>query len=399
MVLTHLSLTNFRNFTRLDMDVPAGTILLVGSNAQGKTSLLEAIYMLATVSSFHADNDRQLIHFNTLGDEVAVARIVGRFEKNGQAHTLELRIIQERNGYNGARVRKEVLYDGLKMRLNEIIGRFNAVLFLPQMLEIVEGSPSHRRRYIDLALAQVLPDYTAVLATYNKTISQRNALLKQIAENGSDPGQLAFWDQEVASLGSRLIRSRIQAIREIERIAAPIHLQLTRGAEVLRLDYQPAYDPLPAPAGQMMLAINDPKDRSALSREEIEQGFLAALQEKRGEELARGVTVIGPHRDEIRFLSNKIDLGTYGSRGQIRTTLLTLKLAEVAWMKQKTGHWPVLLLDEVLAELDEARRADLLEQVLGIEQALATTTDLNLFAEDFVQGAAIWNVRAGKVAK
>lgn len=399
MVLTHLSLTNFRNFTRLDMDAPAGTILLVGSNAQGKTSLLEAIYMLATVSSFHADSDRQLIHFNTLNDDVAVARIVGRFEKNGQSHTLELRIIQERNGGSSVRVRKEVLYDGLKMKLNEIIGKFNAVLFLPQMLEIVEGSPSHRRRYVDLALAQVVPDYTAVLATYNKAVSQRNALLKQIAEFGSDPGQLVFWDKEVASLGARLIKARVQAIQEIQRIAAPVHLALTRGAEVLRLDYQPAFDPLPAPNGQMMLAINDPKDRSSLTREEIEQGFLLALQEKRGEELARGVTVIGPHRDEIRFLSNKIDLGTYGSRGQIRTTLLTLKLAEVAWMKQKTGHWPVLLLDEVLAELDETRRTDLLEQVSGIEQALATTTDLNLFAEDFVRSAEVWNVKAGKVSK
>ncbi len=145
--------------------------------------------------------------------------------------------------------------------------------------------------------------------------------------------------------------------------------------------------------------LNDPKDRSSLNRDQIEAGFLKALQEKRGEELARGVTVIGPHRDEIRFLANKIDLGTYGSRGQIRTTLLTLKLAEVAWMKHKTGQWPVLLLDEVLAELDESRRADLLAQVSGIEQALATTTDLSLFAESFVEKAEIWKVKAGQVSK
>ncbi len=399
MILTHLSLTNFRNFARLDMEAPAGTILLVGSNAQGKTSLLEAIYMLATVSSFHAENDRQLIHFSILDDDVAVARIVGRFEKNGQPHTLELRIIQERNGNNGTRMRKEVLYDGLKQKLSEAIGHFNAVLFIPQMLEIVEGSPSNRRRYIDLALAQVVPEYTAVLSTYNKTISQRNALLKQIAEQGSDPAQLLYWDNEAAALGSRLIHARIRALQEIERIAAPIHMNLTRGAEVLRIEYRPAYDPLPSPSGQLLMNLNDPKDRSSLNRDQIEAGFLKALQEKRGEELARGVTVIGPHRDEIRFLANKIDLGTYGSRGQIRTTLLTLKLAEVAWMKHKTGQWPVLLLDEVLAELDESRRADLLAQVSGIEQALATTTDLSLFAESFVEKAEIWKVKAGQVSK
>lgn len=399
MILTHLSLTNFRNFARLDMEVPPGTILLVGSNAQGKTSLLEAVYMLATVSSFHAENDRQLIHFNTLNEDIAVARIVGRFERRGQPHTLEMRIIQERNGFNGSRVRKEVLFDGLKQKLSEAIGHFNAVLFLPQMLEIVEGAPSHRRRYLDLALAQVRPEYTAVLTTYNKAVSQRNALLKQIAEQGSDPAQLVYWDAEVAGFGSRLIRARIEAVQELDQIAAPIHLNLTRSAEVLRLDYQPSYDPLPSPAGQLSMSINDAKDRSAFSREEIEAGFLKALQERRGEELARGVTVIGPHRDEIRFLSNRIDLGSYGSRGQIRTTMLTLKLAEVAWMKQKTGHWPVLLLDEVLAELDEARRADLLEQVAGVEQALATTTDLNLFAEGFVRKADVWKVKQGQVGK
>jgi len=133
MVLTHLSLTNFRNFSRLDMDVPPGTVLLVGSNAQGKTSLLEAVYMLATSSSFHAENDRQLIHFNILAEEIAVARIVGRFQRNGGSHTLELRIIQEREGFSGQKVRKEVLYDGVKQKLSEAVGHFNAVLFLPQM--------------------------------------------------------------------------------------------------------------------------------------------------------------------------------------------------------------------------------------------------------------------------
>lgn len=397
MILTHLSLTNFRNFSRLDVDVPGGTILLVGSNAQGKTSLLEAVYMLATAASFHAENDRQLIHFNVIDEPVAVARIVGRFERNGRSHTLELRIIQERNGYTGARVRKEMLYDGLKQKLGEAIGHFNAVLFLPQMLEIVEGAPAERRRYIDLALAQVRPDYTAALATYSKAITQRNALLKQIAEQGSDPGQLVYWDNEITSLGARLIHARIQAIQELDLIAAPIHLDLTRGAEVLRLDYQPSYDPVPRPSGQMALALNDPRNRASFSIEEIQQGFLKALHEKRAEELARGATLLGPHRDEIRFLSNQIDLGAYGSRGQVRTTLLTLKLAEVAWMKQKTGQWPVLLLDEVLAELDETRRLDLLQRVSGVEQSLATTTDLGLFSEEFVARAVVWSVKAGQV--
>ncbi len=397
MRLTHLSLTNFRNFTRLDLPVPAGTTLILGQNAQGKTSLLEAVYLLTAFTSFHADSDRQLINFITAQERLAVARIVARFEKDGRSHELELRIIKESNGPGNGRVRKEVLLDGLRMKLGEAVGRFNAVLFLPQMLRIVEGSPSERRRYLDLALAQVLPDYTAALAAYNKVLAQRNALLKQIAESGSDPSQLSYWDEELTVLGARLIRHRIRALQEIEFIAAQIHLDLTRGAEVLRLDYRPSYDPLPNPQGQLALELADQKDRSGFSQEGLQAGFAQALQENRGEELARGVTTMGPHRDELRFLANGIDLGTFGSRGQVRSTMLTLKLAEVAWVRQKMGHWPVLLLDEVLAELDEIRRADLLSRLQDSEQVLATTTELSMFSPEFVAAANIWQVEGGRV--
>ncbi len=397
MRLTHLSLTNFRNFTRLDLPVPAGTTLILGQNAQGKTSLLEAVYLLTAFTSFHADSDRQLINFITAQERLAVARIVARFEKDGRSHELELRIIKESNGPGNGRVRKEVLLDGLRMKLGEAVGRFNAVLFLPQMLRIVEGSPSERRRYLDLALAQVLPDYTAALAAYNKVLAQRNALLKQIAESGSDPSQLSYWDEELTVLGARLIRHRIRALQEIEFIAAQIHLDLTRGAEVLRLDYRPSYDPLPNPQGQLALELADQKDRSGFSQEGLQAGFAQALQENRGEELARGVTTMGPHRDELRFLANGIDLGTFGSRGQVRSTMLTLKLAEVAWVRQKMGHWPVLLLDEVLAELDEIRRADLLSRLQDSEQVLATTTELSMFSPKFVAAANIWQVEGGRV--
>jgi DNA replication and repair protein RecF len=397
MRLTHLSLTNFRNFTRLDLPVPAGTTLIVGQNAQGKTSLLEAVYLLTAFTSFHADSDRQLISFMTAEERLAVARIVARFDKAGRSHELELRIIKETNGPGNGRVRKEVLLDGLKLKLSQAVGHFNAVLFLPQMLRIVEGSPSERRRYLDLALAQVIPDYTAALSAYNKVLAQRNALLKQIAEAHTDPAQLAYWDEEMTALGARLIRHRIRALQEIEFVAAQIHLELTRGAEVLRLDYRPSYDPLPRPEGQLALELDDQKDRSGFSLEGLQAGFVRALQENRADELARGVSTIGPHRDEVRFLANGIDLGTFGSRGQVRSTMLALKLAEVAWIKQKIGHWPILLLDEVLAELDEVRRADLLRRLSESEQVLATTTDLSMFSPEFAADANIWQVEAGMV--
>ncbi len=398
MQLNHLSLTNYRNFTRLDVDVPAGIVILVGSNAQGKTSLLEAIYFLATLTAQEADTDRQLINFLTRGEPLAVARIVADFDRGTASHRVEVRLIQERSSINGAtRLRKELLVDGLKQKARDTIGQFNAVLFLPQMMQIIEGSPTHRRRYLDLALAQVRPVYGPTLAAYRKAVTQRNALLKQLGERGGDSGQLVYWDEQIAGLGARLIYARIHAVKEIEGFAKRIHQDLTRKIEVLRIDYRPAYDPLPARPGQFALPLDAQVDRSGFSVEQIENGFLASLAKKRSEEISRGVTTIGPHRDELRFLANGVDLGRYGSRGQVRTGLLTLKLAEVSWMQSRTGHWPVVLLDEVLAELDIDRRSDLQNRIGAYNQTLMTTTDLSLFETGFVERANLWRIQSGRL--
>jgi len=397
MRLTHLSLTDFRNFTRLDIDVPPGVLLLTGNNAQGKTSFLEAVYYLATFTSFHAGNNRELINFLAGRSSLAVSRIVGDFERAGSSHRIEVRLIQDNTVLTNS-VRKEILLDGLKRKASETIGQFNAVLFLPRSTQIVEGSPDERRRYLNLTLSQVISAYSPALSDYVQTISQRNALLKLLNERSGDPAQLYFWDEQLAKNGAILIAARIRAIQEIERLAARLHLELTNGAEVLRISYQPAYDPLPQPDGQFALPMDAPADRSGYSVEQICQGFQEALAQRRSEEIARGVTTIGPHRDELRFFSNGIDLGMFGSRGQVRTAILSLKLAEVAWMKEKTGHWPVLLLDEVLAELDQQRRLDLLNRLLEGQQSLLTTTDLEMFSPEFVQKATQWQVRSGQIA-
>ena len=208
-----------------------------------------------------------------------------------------------------------------------------------------------------------------------------------------------MWDDALTRLGAQLILWRIEAVQQIERLASRVHHELTHGSEILRLAYEPAFDPLPKPNGQFGLKLDTVIDRSHLQLDEIQSGFRERLKELRSEEIARGVTTIGPHRDELRFLANNIDLGDYGSRGQIRTTLLALKLAEVNWMKDRTGEWPVILLDEVMAELDVQRRADLLKYVGESEQVLFTTTDLNLFTPDFVEKAEVWKVESGKVEK
>ena len=393
MYLKRLSLTNFRNFTRLDMDVPRRSVLLVGDNAQGKTSILEAIYFLAALTSFQTNADRQMVNFLEARNTPAVGRIVGEYARGTRTHKLEVRLILEPTGVNGQRLRKEILLDGVKKQASDVIGKFSAVVFVPQMSQIIEGGPDERRRYLNLALAQAIPAYAGVLSDYTKALEQRNALLKILNERAGNADQLEVWDETLARLGAQIILWRIAAVQELEKQAARIHLELTRRDEVLRLAYEPSFDPLP----KIALKLDAPVDRSSLELKNIQRGFLDRLRGARSEEIARGMTTIGPHRDELRFLANKIDLGDYGSRGQIRTALLSLKLAEVAWIKSRTAQWPVILLDEVMAELDLGRRADLLKYLGETEQSLLTATDLNMFTPEFVEGAKVWRVENGKV--
>ncbi|NWF64154.1 MAG: DNA replication/repair protein RecF [Chloroflexi bacterium] len=397
MHLKHLSLTNFRSLTRLDADLPRRAVVLAGKNAQGKTSVLEAIFFLAAFTSFQTNMDRQIVNFHEARNPLAVTRLVADYQRGKTKHRLEVRLILEPTGANGQRLRKEILLDGAKRNVNDVIGHFNAVLFVPQMSQIIEGGPDERRRYLNLALAQAVPSYARTLSDYTQALTQRNALLKALNENGGNSNQLEVWDEALVKSGAQIILWRIQAIQEIERLASRVHHELTRGAEILRLAYEPAYDPLPKPAGQLGLKIDTAIDRSSIDIKEIQDGFLAKLKAMRGEEIARGVTTTGPHRDDLRFVINKADLSDYGSRGQIRTTLLALKLAEVEWMKERTGQQPVILLDEVMAELDDSRRADLLRYVTQEAQVLFTATDLNLFVTEFTQDAEIWDVKGGVV--
>src|SRR5215207_9190798 len=400
MFLKRLSLTNFRKFTRLDVDIPRRVVLLVGANAQGKTSILEAIYFLAAFTSFQTHADRQIINFTEAKNtSLTVTRLVAEYQRARTKHRLEARLILEPMGVlNSQRLRKEVLLDGVKKPISDVIGHFNAVIFVPQMSQIIEGAPEDRRRYLNLALAQSTPAYARVLSEYNQALTQRNALLKSLGERGGSSDQLEVWDDALTRLGAQIVLWRIEALQQIEHLASRVHHELTHGSEILRLAYEPAYDPLPKPNGQLGLKINTVVDRSGLDLQEIQDGFRATLSALRSLEIARGVTTIGPHRDEIRFLANDIDLGNYGSRGQVRTSLLSLKLAEVNWMKDRTGEWPVILLDEVMAELDQQRRGDLLKYVGETEQVLFTTTDLNLFTPEFAGKAEIWRVEDGKIA-
>jgi DNA replication and repair protein RecF len=229
MKITHLSLTNFRNYSRLELDFSEKIALFVGANAQGKTSILEAIYYIATLSSFQAENDRQLINLTAFQSPLAVARIVADFQRGHHKRQIEIRIIkEEKNGNREGNVHKEVLLDGVKKKSVEVVGTLNAILFVPQMLSVIEGAPEVRRRYMNILLAQVIAGYGEQLSLYHKALTQRNALLKRLNEAGGDVNQLDFWDEQLSESGARIIHARIKALHELGKYAKRAHHSLSR---------------------------------------------------------------------------------------------------------------------------------------------------------------------------
>lgn len=397
MVLTSLSLTNFRIFNRLEVDFPKKSLLLVGKNAQGKTSFLEAIYFLSAMNSLNASHDRQLINFSALKESIPVARLVAVFLRRENTHRLEIRLILEAGINGNGRLRKEILLDGVKRNIQSSIGLFNSVIFLPQMMRILEGGPEERRKYLDYCISQIRPEYARAINDYGNAITQRNALLKQLSERGGDPTQLEYWDEMISNCGSIIIQNRLLAVQEIEIIALNEYRALTHGQDALQLFYQPGYDPHQNPDSQLKLNIISAMQRPLISVEEIRLGFSNQLKLNRSDDISRGVTTTGPHRDELRIIGNGIDLGVFGSRGQIRSAVMALKLAEFKWLQSKTGEWPLLMMDETMAELDHQHRLDLQDQMEKYDQVILTTTDKHLFTESFLKKSIIWSMEAGKI--
>ena len=381
MRLTHLSLHNVRNYVRLDLDLQPGVTVLVGDNAQGKTNLLEAIYYLATSRSPHAGSDRELVNWLAVEREpLPYARFVGRVARGEDEIGIEITLTRQAN--NGPRYRKQIRLNGVPRRGMDLLGQLMVVLFLPDDIALVSGSPAGRRRYLDVMLCQIDPVYCRNLARYNQVVGQRNALLRDLRERGGDPGQLVFWDQRLVEHGALLIARRQDALVALGELAWAIHSDLTGGTEHLQLRYRPSVE--------------------IEGREGVEAvgvAFQEQLQARRQREIPAGVTLVGPHRDDVRFLIDDVDAGIYGSRGQQRTAALALKLAEVGLMQAETGEYPVLLLDDVLSELDAQRRRFLLEWLdNGPEQAVLTTTDLHSLPPAFLHRCQTWRVEMGRLS-
>lgn len=405
MQLTHLSLTNFRNYGRLELDLPPHVVLLHGPNAQGKTNLLEAIYYLATTKSPHADYDQQLFNWEAenTAETIIVTRLVGHVQSRHGAHQLEMRLIKEQK-QGGFAFRREALVDRRKVRLMDMLGQLRVVLFLPSDVEMVQDTPARRRRYLDITLCQIDPLYCRTLSAYNKALEQRNATLKAMSEGRQNPEVLSIFSDNLVALGSQIFRRRARFVADLAQEAQRIHYEaLTAGRETIRLGYLPRLqgNALARGNGDSEAADEFLADAEWLEEQAddtaVQARFHEALHTNRERDLASGFTSIGPHRDDWRFWVNGRSLGSYGSRGQQRSAVLALKMAEIQLITAETGDMPLLLLDEVVAELDEQRRALLLSFIQRGAQAVLTATDPSMFTADFLAHAASMQVNSGRV--
>ncbi|CAA9545502.1 MAG: DNA recombination and repair protein RecF [uncultured Thermomicrobiales bacterium] len=404
MHLTHLELEQFRNYERLDLTIPPRGLLLHGPNASGKTSFLEALYFLATTKSPRAGVERELIRWGS-GEEYGVppyARVVGRIARRDGPAEVEIALSAEaigtgpqgqdetgsaglsgngraRHGYgpNGAgRANKRIKLNGMPRRALDVVGTLKVVLFSPQDLELAIGSPSIRRRYLDITIAQVDNHYIRQLGAYNRIVEERNSLLRQIVQEGRSPDardveqELSYWNEELVRLGSYVVARRDGIVRSLARLAHGRFRGLSAGEQALDIVYQP---------GVESHALRERGGEYDLGGREsiVARDFVGQLEERRRHEYRRGVSLVGPHRDDLIFTLNGIDVGTYGSRGQQRLVVLALKLAEIDLIRDESGEGPLLLLDDAASELDPDHRRFVTETVERDQlQTILTATDL-----------------------
>jgi DNA replication and repair protein RecF len=404
MIIHHLSLTNFRNYARLELDLGPGITLFQGDNAQGKSNLLESIYYLATSRSPQTNSDAELVNWLVRSDALAFSRLVGDIQWGGDMQHIELTLAPASNdGRAGTppNFRRFVRINGIPKRAMDLIGLVNVVIFRPQDIELVSDGPGVRRHYLDAMLCQLHARYCRTLQGYNRILNQRNCLLRQLRERGGSEDQLVFWDQRLAEHGAYITACRQEALERLDALSHPIHLEITEHREQLRLSYQPSCPVPPSLSSgrpdQPSLFTPGLGDDQCGWVHELALTFLDGLQRLRREEIARGVTLVGPHRDDFRFVLADADLTIYGSRGQQRTAALAVKLAETTLVQQVRGRWPILLLDDVMSELDGQRRQRLMELIDGASQTLMTTTHIDAYSVSFLNQVKRYQIKDGRL--
>lgn len=386
MYLSHLTLTNFRNLVQLELELPPGVVVFFGGNAQGKTALLEAIYTLAIARSFRAENEREVVNFQA-ASQLGQALVGGTIEKRGERLRVYIGYqclpstdasrgsIGEGPGYW---VRKQIRVSRVRRTAAELVGMVNAVLFSAADIELVQGPPSGRRRYLDILVSQADPIYLKSLQRYQRVVQQRNHLLRVLRDGRAEAAELAFWDNELVREGLSITWRRQEAIKVLSTWCREHHRELAGEGEDFRIEYRP----------------NVPLGGSLQDTETRFRESLAALQHR---ERATAATAVGPHRDDFKLLVNDVDMGVFASRGQARTLALSLRLAEAAYLASIRGEGPIVLLDDILSEMDASRRRRVLANTTQYQQVLITTTDLEPVQGFFGQKAAYFQVKGGCV--
>ena len=368
MKLTELNLHHFRNYDEAQVEFSPQINVLIGENAQGKTNLLESIYVLAMTRSHRTNNDRELIEFGK-----DAAQIKGTVQRELGSLKLELDI-----GKHGKKAKANHLE---KARLSEYLGQLNVILFAPEDLALVKGAPTVRRRFIDMEFGQVSPKYLHDLTQYRDILKQRNRYLKQLqSHEAQDQLYLEVLSEQLAAVGGAIISQRVKFLSELEGYAQELHQSITQGRENLTFEYSSAV-----------------KDVSALTEVELSEALMDLYRQNQSKEIFQGTTLYGPHRDDVRFLINHKNVQTYGSQGQQRTTALSVKLAEIDLMKNQTGEYPILLLDDVLSELDGARQTHLLKTIQDKIQTFLTTPGLSDVARNLIKEPRIFHIRDGQI--
>lgn len=381
MKITRLKLKNYRNCIEIELDFNSKKVLIIGKNAQGKTNILESIYFLSTLKSQRTTNTLELINFNE-----NIVEINAEIEKNTK---IELDFYYDKDK------KREIKVNKLKTKPGEFKNVLKTVLFSTQDLLLLRGTPQDRRNWLDTAIPQVYPAYDDRLSKYNKIRIQKNNFLKDYKPNDT---LFEVYNEQLTILGSNIIYLRKKFLKEIEKLAQEKHLTIS-GNENLTIEYSCSF------------LTNYPPPQSSPSRreedqlfnqfepeiEQISEKFRQKLEERKKEEIQRGQTLVGPHRDDIVFYINNEEGTKFASQGQQRTIVLALKLAELDIITQKTGEPPVLLLDDVLAELDDVRQNYLLKTINENTQTIITSVDTLLFDEKFLKGVKIYKVDNGNI--
>lgn len=366
MIIKSLELSDYRNYESLLINFDKGTNILYGDNAQGKTNILEAIYMSATTKSHKLSKDKEIIRF---GKQEAHIRTI--IEKDDIETRVDMHLRSSKS--------KGIAIDGVKIKkAAELMGLTKIVFFSPEDLSIIKNGPAERRRFIDIELCQLDNFYLYNLNNYNKIVNQRNNLLKNLFVNPELKDTLSIWDKQLISYGSKIIERRKQFIDQLNEIIASIHSNLSGEKEKLRLIYEPNVD--------------------------IES-YASSLENSHDRDIKLKQTTIGPHRDDISFnvisesTNNiEIDIRKYGSQGQQRTAALSLKLSEIELVKKITKDTPILLLDDVLSELDSNRQNFLLNSIGNI-QTIITCTGLDEFVNNRFEVNKVFKVTNGSVSE